>query len=308
MKKLTLLVTMMLIAAGSLMAQRSVVGKVTDASGEALPGATVLVKGTNNGTTSDDNGNFKVDVPANANTLVVSYTGFNTQEIVLGASNVVNVTMEEGISLSETVVTALGITKQKNALPYSAQKVDGSDVSRSRDGNVVNALAGKVAGLNIKRNNSLGGSTNIVLRGNKSLTGDNQALFVVDGVPVDNTNNNSTNQKSGRAGYDYGNAAADINADDIDNVTVLKGAAASALYGSRAANGVIIINTKKGSKSKGIGVTLNSGLNIGSIEKSTFASYQKKYGAGYGNYYEDDSGKFLSRDINGDGIDDLVTP
>lgn len=141
MKKLTLLVTMMLIAAGSLMAQRSVVGKVTDASGEALPGATVLVKGTNNGTTSDDNGNFKVDVPANANTLVVSYTGFNTQEIVLGASNVVNVTMEEGISLSETVVTALGITKQKNALPYSAQKVDGSDVSRSRDGNVVNALA-----------------------------------------------------------------------------------------------------------------------------------------------------------------------
>lgn len=162
--------------------------------------------------------------------------------------------------------------------------------------------------MNIKRNNSLGGSTNIVLRGNKSLTGDNQALFVVDGVPVDNTNNNSTNQKSGRAGYDYGNAAADINADDIDNVTVLKGAAASALYGSRAANGVIIINTKKGSKSKGIGVTLNSGLNVGSIEKSTFASYQKKYGAGYGNYYEDDSGKFLSRDINGDGIDDLVTP
>ncbi len=308
MKKLTLLVSMLFIIAGSLMAQRTVVGKVTDASGDALPGATVLVKGTNDGTTTDDNGNYKVNVPANANTLVVSYTGFNTQEVVLGASNVVNVSMQEGISLSETVVTALGITKQKNQLSYSAQKVEGEEVSRTRDGNVVNSLAGKVAGLNIKRNNSLGGSTNIVLRGNKSLTGDNQALFVVDGVPVDNTTNNTVNQRAGRAGYDYGNAAADINADDVESVTVLKGAAASALYGSRAANGVIIINTKKGSKNKGIGVSLNSGLNVGSIEKSTFASYQKKYGAGYGNYYEDDSGKFLSRDIDGDGVNDLVTP
>lgn len=308
MKKLTLLVSMLFIVAGSLMAQRTVVGKVTDASGDALPGATVLVKGTNDGAVADGNGNFKVDVPANANTLVISYTGFDTQEIVLGASNVVNVSLQEGISLSETVVTAFGITKQKNALPYSAQKVEGDEVSRSRDGNVVNALSGKVAGLNIKRNNSLGGSTNIILRGNKSLTGNNQALFVVDGVPVDNSNNNTANQTTGRLGYDYGNAAADINADDIDNVTVLKGAAASALYGSRAANGVILITTKKGTKGKGLGVSLNSGFNVGTVEASTFAKYQKKYGAGYGPYYEDPSGQFLYRDVDGDGIEDLVTP
>ena len=295
MKKLTLLVSMLFIVAGSLMAQRTVVGKVTDASGDALPGATVIVKGTNNGAVVDANGNFKVDVPSNGTTLVISYTGFDSQEIVLGASNVVNITLQEGISLSETVVTAFGITKQKNALPYSAQKVEGDEVSRSRDGNVVNALAGKVAGLNIKRNNSLGGSTNIVLRGNKSLTGNNQALFVVDGVPVDNTNNNTDNQTTGRLGYDYGNAAADINADDIDNVTVLKGAAASALYGSRAANGVILITTKKGTKGKGLGVSLNSGFNVGTVEKSTFASYQNKYGGGYGGYYEDPTGKFLYR-------------
>ncbi|HNL94190.1 MAG TPA: SusC/RagA family TonB-linked outer membrane protein [Saprospiraceae bacterium] len=308
MKKLTLLISMLLIASASLLAQRTVVGKVTDSAGSPLPGATVLVKGTSEGTAADDNGNFRLNVPANANTLVVSYTGFNTQEVLLGASNVVNVALQEGVTLSETVVTALGITKKKNELPYSAQTVGGDDVSKSRDGNVVNALSGKVAGLNIKRNNSLGGSTNIVLRGTKSLTGNNQALFVVDGVPVDNSNTNTSDQLTGRQGYDFGNAAADINSDDIDNITVLKGAAASALYGSRAANGVIVITTKKGSKAKGLGVTLNSGLNVGTIEKSTFATYQKKYGAGYGAYYEDPSGFFLYRDIDGDGTDDLVTP
>ncbi|HMW74057.1 MAG TPA: carboxypeptidase-like regulatory domain-containing protein [Saprospiraceae bacterium] len=191
MKKLTLLISMLLIASASLLAQRTVVGKVTDSAGSPLPGATVLVKGTSEGTAADDNGNFRLNVPANANTLVVSYTGFNTQEVLLGASNVVNVALQEGVTLSETVVTALGITKKKNELPYSAQTVGGDDVSKSRDGNVVNALSGKVAGLNIKRNNSLGGSTNIVLRGTKSLTGNNQALFVVDGVPVDNSNTNT---------------------------------------------------------------------------------------------------------------------
>ncbi|MCY7330329.1 MAG: TonB-dependent receptor plug domain-containing protein, partial [Saprospiraceae bacterium] len=191
----------------------------------------------------------------------------------------------------------------------SAQKVEGDDVTRTRDANIVNSLSGKVAGLQIKRNNSLGGSTNVVLRGTKSFTGDNQALFVVDGIPINNSNSNTTDQLTGRGGFDYGNAAADINADDVESITVLKGAAATALYGSRASNGVIMINTKKGkAKGKGIGVTINAGVNAGQADKSTFAEYQNKYGAGYGAYYEDGSGFFLERDINEDGTPDLVTP
>ena len=298
----------MLFVVGMTIAQRSISGTVTGNDGEALIGASVRVKGTNRGTVTDLNGRYTVEAPNGANTLVISYTGFATQELALGASNVLDVTLAEGALLEETVVTALGITRYKNELAYSAQKVEGSALSGARDANVVNALSGRVAGLNVKRNNNLGGSTNIVLRGSKSLTGDNQAMFVVDGVPIDNTNNNTNGQRTARAGYDYGNAANDINGDDIENVTVLKGAAATALYGSRAANGVIMITTKKGSKAKGLGVTFNTGVNFGTVDPSTFLKYQTKYGAGYGKYYEDASGFFLERDINGDGSNDLVVP
>ncbi|MBP7821669.1 MAG: SusC/RagA family TonB-linked outer membrane protein [Saprospiraceae bacterium] len=266
------------------------------------------MKGTSLGTVTDSEGKYSVQVPKGYEVLVYSYTGYTSQEIKLGVQNVVNVKLEGGVTLSETVVTAYGISKYKNEVAFSAQKVTGDELTRTRDANVVNSLSGKVAGLNIKRTNTLGGSTNIVLRGNKSLTGDNQALFVIDGVPVDNSNTNSSNQRTGRGGYDYGNAAADINADDIESMTVLKGPAASALYGSRAANGVVMITTKKGTKKNGIGVSVNTGFNVGRYDKSTFLKYQKKYGAGYGTYYEDESGFFLSRDINGDGTDDLVTP
>jgi TonB-dependent SusC/RagA subfamily outer membrane receptor len=127
----------------------------------------------------------------------------------------------------------------------------------------------------------------------------------VDGVPYNNANTNTANQRTGRGGFDYGNAAADINPDDIESITVLKGAAASALYGSIGANGVIMITTKKGSR--GLGITVNSGITIGKIDKKTFAKYQKEYGAGYGEFYEDPTGRFLYRDINGDGTPDLVT-
>ncbi|NIK73236.1 TonB-linked SusC/RagA family outer membrane protein [Thermonema lapsum] len=152
----------------------------------------------------------------------------------------------------------------------------------------------------------MGGSTNVVIRGFKSITGDNQALFVIDGVPVDNSTPNTTAQRTGRGGYDYGNAAADINPDDIESITVLKGPAATALYGSRAANGVVMITTKKGKK--GLGITVNTGVTFGSIINSTFPTYQKKYGQGYGPYYEDPSGFFLYRDVDGDGNLDLVAP
>ena len=173
-----------------------------------------------------------------------------------------------------------------------------------RTGNAFQALSGKVAGLQITQGNAVGGSTNVVIRGNKSLTGNNQALFVVDGVPIDNSNKNSSNQVTGRGGYDYGNAASDINPDDIESMTVLKGAAATALYGSRASNGVIMIQTKKAKK--GLGLSINAGLTVGTIDKSTFATYQNQYGAGYSDPYQKDG--FFYFDANGDGVKDYVVP
>jgi len=278
-------------------AQRLIKGTVSDKSGNPVIGANVVAKGTTTGTVTDASGNYSLNVPNGVNTLVITYAGYATQEVTLGAGNMMDVSMEEGVLLDETVVTAMGIKKLKNDLGYSAQKVDGDDVSNGREGALINSLSAKVAGLNVLRNNNVGGSTNVVLRGYKSLSGDNQALFIVDGVPIDNTNNNNANQKIGRGGYyDYGSAANDINPNDIENITVLKGAAATALYGSRAANGVILITTKKGMTKDGIGVTLNLGASVGNYDPATFAKYQNKYGGGYGQYYEDPSGFLLYRD------------
>ncbi|WP_242923765.1 SusC/RagA family TonB-linked outer membrane protein [Pontibacter liquoris] len=311
-----LLVTALLQQA---MAQvRAVSGTVTDASTkQPLPGVTVLVKGTTVGTATGADGTYSVGVPDGSNTLVFSFVGYATTERAVGNATTIDVALPlDTKQLSEVVVTALGIEKTKNELPYAAQKVGGDEVSKTRETNFVNALSGKVSGVQIQRNNNLGGSTNVVIRGSKSIGGSNQALFVVDGVPIDNSNTNSNgaadplrNQQTGRGGYDYGNAAADINPDDIASITVLKGAAASALYGSRAGNGVIMITTKKGSKNKGIGVTVNAGANWGIIDNSTFVDYQKQYGAGYGPFYGPNSDAYFNEaDIDGDGVVDFLPP
>ncbi|CAM3297990.1 TonB-dependent receptor SusC [Aequorivita lipolytica] len=282
--------------------EKTISGMVADDTGLPLPGVNIIIKGTSTGTQSDFDGNYTIDA-AMGQTLIYSYVGFETQEKAVGASNKMDVTLQAGSVLDEVVVTALGISREKQSLGYSTQQVAGEDLATVKSNNFTNGLSGKVAGLQIRRNNNFGGSTNVVIRGITSLTGDNQALFVVDGVPISNRNTNNANQKNSSAGnyYDYGNAAADINPDDIESVNVLKGAAASALYGSRAASGVIIITTKKGKKSKGLGVTVNSGALVGFIDKSTFAEYQTGYGAGYGGE------AFTSEDINGDGIDDVVS-
>ena len=289
---------------------RTVTGTVTDqGTGQPLPGVAVIVKGTTVGTTTGADGDYTINVPAGNNTLVYRFIGYTNVERAIDNAGTIDVSLATDTEqLQEVVVTALGIERTKNELPYAATTVEGDEVTTTRDANFVNALSGKVAGLNITRNNSLGGSTNVVIRGAKSLSGSNQALFVVDGVPIDNSNTSGTSQQTGRGGYDYGNAAADINPENIESINVLKGAAATALYGSRAANGVIIITTKKGGTTKGIGVTLNSSVNMGFVDKSTFIDFQDQYGAGYGAYYEDPSGKFLYRDIDGDGTDDLVVP
>jgi TonB-linked SusC/RagA family outer membrane protein len=309
MKKTLLFFTMLMVIVTLAFAQqRQVTGKVTGSDGAPIPFATVQIKGTNTGTTTDQNGNFKLNVTGNDVVFTVRSVGFTAKDVTVGAGSSADVVLESSSeALQEVVVTALGVQRKKNELPYSAQNVVGEDLVKVRESNLSNSLSGKVSGLEVRRNNSLGGSTNVVLRGNKSLSGNNQALFVVDGVPIDNTNNNTTDQRTGRAGYDYGNAAADINPDDIESLNVLKGAAATALYGSRAANGVIMITTKKGRR--GLGVTVNSGVTIGKVDKSTFAKYQNKYGAGYGQYYGPDQDAFFNlSDIDGDGVLDPVVP
>jgi TonB-linked SusC/RagA family outer membrane protein len=288
---------------------RTITGKVTEESGNPVPFATIKIQGAQTGTSADASGVFRLPVTDTVSAIVVSATGFATQTVsVRGVDNVNVIMVRESEQLNEVVVTALGIRRTRNELPYAAQRVSGDDVTRTRDPNLANALSGKVAGLEIRRNNSLGGSTNIVIRGFKSLTGNNQALFVVDGVPIDNSNTNTANQVTGRGGYDYGNAAQDINPDDIESINVLKGAAATALYGSRASNGAIIITTKRATKDRGVGVTINTGMTWGFIDKSTFLDYQREYGAGYGPYYSSPDGFFFYRDVDGDGVKDLITP
>ncbi len=270
---------------------RIISGKVTDrATGQGLPGVTVLVKSRNTiGTSTNSEGVYSLGgVPTDATSLVFSFVGYATQEQPITGANVINATLAiDSKQLSEVVVTALGVERSRNSLAYSATQVNGNDITVARNPNAINGLEGKVAGLAIQQSNALGASSNVIIRGTKSVSGNNQALFVVDGVPISNRNESGQTgagtQASGGLGYDYGNAAADINPDDIATTTVLKGAAATALYGSRAANGVILITTKKGRR--GFGVSLNSGVTFGKIDKSTFIKYQHQYGAGYGRYY-----------------------
>ncbi|WP_460614130.1 SusC/RagA family TonB-linked outer membrane protein [Hymenobacter seoulensis] len=287
---------------------RQVSGRVTDrTTGQGLPGVTVLAKGTNNGVSTNADGTYTLSVPSSATTLTFTSIGFVSVERAIGDASSIDIGLAPDTKqLGEVVVTAQNVERTRNSLPYSATQVEGESITKARNPNFINGLSGKVAGVNVRQSNTLGGSTNVLIRGTKSISRNNQPLFVVDGVPISNANTNSADQQTGRGGYDYGNAAADINPDDIASTTVLKGAAATALYGERAANGVILITTKKGRK--GLGVTINLGATAGRIDKKTFIKYQDQYGAGYGRYYEDESGFFLSRDIDGDGTDDLVTP
>jgi TonB-linked SusC/RagA family outer membrane protein len=272
---------LVMVSSGTVLAQERISGKVISAEeGSPLPGVNVVVKGTTNGTVTDAEGNYTLSAPSDG-TLIFTFIGLATQEVAIGGRTTVDVQLaQDAQQLNEVVVTALGIVRSKNELPYAAQEVRGDDISRARSSNFVTSLSGRVAGVDVKSNNNMGGSVNVVIRGYKSIMNNNQALFVIDGIPVSNANNNTVNQRNGAAGVDYGNAAADINPDNIESVNILKGAAASALYGSRAANGVVMITTKKGRKNS-FDVVLNTGVVVGKIDKSTFARYQKEYGGGY---------------------------
>jgi TonB-linked SusC/RagA family outer membrane protein len=287
--------------------ERIVTGVVTDNSGMPIPGVNVLVKGTKLGTQTDFDGKFSISASP-TQTLVFNFVGMKSQEVV-ASSATINVKMkDDAVELEGVVVTALGIKREKKSLGYSTQEVKGSDVSDTPITNFADALSGEVAGLDVQSSGTLGGSSNIIIRGYNSISGSNQALVVIDGTPVLNDTNNSADQRTGRGGYDYGNAAMDINPDDIESINVLKGAAATALYGSRASNGALIITTKKGKKGEGIGVSFTSSITAGTVDSKTLPKYQTKYGAGYGPFYDDPSGYFSYFDINGDSNNDLVVP
>jgi len=313
MKKFVFLIfAFLFICVSSLLAQNKVISGTVRSSVESegpIAGVSVFVKGTTTGITTGIDGRYSLSVPPNSTTLVFSFIGMKKMEIDISGRSVIDVTMESDIlGLDEVVVTALGISREKKSLGYSVQEVRGDNISKTKESNFVNSLSGKVSGVQIKQSNTMGGSANILIRGNKSLMNNNQALFVVDGVPLDNTVPNTTLQVNGGGGYDYGNAAADINPDDIESMSVLKGAAATALYGSRAANGVIMITTKKGTTRKGIGISLSAGLTFSRIDQQTLPKMQKEYGGGYGAYYEDETGYFFQADLNGDGTDELIVP
>lgn len=291
--------------------EKKITGKVVDSRGEPIIGANVLVKGTTNGTITNMNGVFELDVPVNC-TLVVSYIGFTTQAVQVGAASNYNVSLKEDTqSLDEVVVTAMGIKKEKKALGYSVSDINSKELMKNKQTNVVNSLAGKIAGVNITQaGGAAGAGSNIVIRGGNSASEsrDNQPLFVVDGIIYDNSTVNTGNSGTDgvtRTATTFGNRVMDINPEDIESMSVLKGAAASALYGSRAANGVIIITTKKGDEGQ---VRVNVSSKYTRSWANKLPEYQNRYGRGEYNT----SGAFVNKsmeswgdEITGDYYDNV---
>src|SRR5690554_2315081 len=244
-KLLVLLLCCSFLAMGQ--AQQQIVsGNITSLDdGTPLPGVTVILKGTTQGTSSDFDGNYSINVPTTGSVLVFSYIGFSTIEVPVGGRSTINVAMETSAeSLDEVVVTALGIKRAEKSLGYSVENVAGEELTRVAQENVLNSLSGKVAGVTLNSTGGAGSSVSMVIRGATSLSSDNQPLFVIDGVPVANSLNN-IGGFGGDNRVDYGNAISDLDPNSIEDVSILKGPSAAALYGSRAGNGVVLITTKK---------------------------------------------------------------
>jgi len=267
MKKIFFSLIACLFAFSQVIAQRTVSGKVTDDTGGGLPGVNVVVKGTTTGTTTDLDGNYRLSVGDNT-TLVFSFVGFETQEVATGNRTTIDVSMGGATELQEVVVTAIGLEREKKALGYATTNLSSETVQQKAEGDIIRNLTGKIPGVNIQGSNGApGASTDITIRGSSSLLGDNQPLFVVDGVPFDNSSPRTQNTLV--SGAPYSSRALDIDHNDVASITVLKGAAASALYGSRAANGVILITTKSG-----------KGVNKAGLEVSFQTSYTVEEVAG----------------------------
>ena len=249
-------------------------GKVVDKGGEAVIGANILVKGTSTGAVTDLDGNYTLSVSPNA-TLVFSYIGMKSQTVAVNNRKQIDVTLEdEAKAIDAVVVTALGIKRSEKALSYNVQKVDNSALTKVKEANFVNSLSGKVAGVNITRSSAgIGGATSVVMRGSKSIAGNNNVLYVVDGMPIGNASRGGDGGEYGRPGS--GEGISDFNSDDIESISVLTGPSAAALYGASAANGVIIINTKKGAAGS---VKVNFSSNTEFLSAGVMPEFQNTYG------------------------------
>ena len=285
LRQMIFILTLMVLQIGQVWAQSeklSIKGKVTSGTdNQPLPGVTVLAKGTFNGVITNADGSYQITVPSNT-ILVFSFMGFLPQEIPVQGKNAIDVALMENITrLDEVVVTALNINRTKSSLGYSVTSIKGDDLNQAKENNIINTLAGKVAGLQISKSASgVDGSSRVILRGVASLLGENRPLIVVDGVPVQGGHGGG--DRWGRS-PDTGDAFSDINPEDVENISILKGAGAAAAYGSRGANGVILITTKKGTAGKGLGVTLTS--NYTNDSPLLYPDFQNVYGHGaYGTY------------------------
>ena len=290
-KSLTMLMVSLFLCVGTALAQTKITGTVlSQEDGQPIIGAAVKVDGTSTGMLTDVNGKFSLTLPEGKKSLTVSYLGFESKTVT--AKNGMRVFLKaDATSLDEVVVTAMGIKRSAKALGYSATSLDGEEIAEVRTNDIMSGLAGKVAGVQISTTSSDPGASNsVIIRGVSSLNGSNQPLYVIDGVPMTNSSVYSSDGLNN--GYDFGNGANAVNPDDVENMTILKGAAATALYGSRAANGVILITTKSGKKQeKGVGVEYNGGLQWESVLR--LPQSQNDFGMGwYGNKTDDENGSW----------------
>lgn len=257
-------------------------GKITDKeTGEGLPGVNVVLKGTTSGTTTDISGNYELTVPQATGVLVFSYVGYVTQEVEIGNRQEIDVTLATDTrNLNEVVVTALGIKRDKKALTFATGELKGSDFANSKETNLGTALSAKVAGVQVTSSAAgMSGASRVVIRGNSSLSGNSQPLYVIDGVPIDNSNRRSLGSQTFATGVDGGDGISNINPNDIESVTVLKGPNGAALYGQLGANGVIIITTKSGTRNRKPNINYNGSFSVG--KALVEPDYQNEYGQGF---------------------------
>ncbi|HYQ59225.1 MAG TPA: TonB-dependent receptor plug domain-containing protein, partial [Draconibacterium sp.] len=290
MKKLLLLVVALFCGVNIIFAQtKQISGTVTSSEdGMPIPGVSVVVKGTTIGTTTNMDGTFELTVPVNE-VLIFSFIGMQSKEVQITDATVYNTVLEtESIGVGEVVVTAMGIRRDKKALGYSVSEFNADDFGNVGNDDATKALQGKVAGVSISAGSGApGASTRVIVRGLSSITGSNQPLYVVDGVPINNSyssGNATENSMNVNAKVDFGNSASDINPADIETISVLKGAAASNLYGSRAANGVIMITTKRGAKNQDLQVNFSSSSAFTEVGRLPY--FQKRFGQGWSGTFD----------------------